>query len=344
MLRIVAIASLSALALAACSDSRAARDEIRVVGSSTVYPFTTAVAEQFNNARPDMKSPVIESTGTGAGIKQFCAGIGPQYPDMLNASRRLYRSEYDSCQANGVREILEIQVGIDGIALAESLNGPGLSFTLADIYRAVAANPGGKPNTARLWSEVNPAFPAIPIQVLGPPSTSGTRDAFVELILEPGCKAAVPEAEALEDSDEEAYNAMCTRMRNDSAYVDKGENDNLIVQNLVTNPNAVGIFGFSYLEENAGRLKGSALNGIEPTYETISSGAYPGARPLYLYVKKQHIRPIPGLQSFLDDYVAAWGPDGPLVRKGMIAAPREIRERSAEIVRRGIALDPAVLK
>jgi phosphate transport system substrate-binding protein len=330
------------LALAACGGGTT-RDQIKVVGSSTVYPFTTAVAEAFVNSRAGMKAPVIESTGTGPGMKLFCGGIGPQHPDIADASRRMKASEYATCKANGVGEIMEIQVGTDGIALAESNTGPRFQLTRRDVYLALAANPGGKPNTAKTWRDVNPALPAIPIQVYGPPSTSGTRDAFAELVMAPACEAESPAAKALKDSDADAFANLCTKLRDDGAYVDKGENDNLIVQNLSTNPNAVGIFGYSYLEENADSLHGVPLEGITPTYETIAGGSYPGARPLYIYVKKAHLKAVPGLKEFLNDYVAAWNPGGPLVKRGLIAAAPGVRARSAEIVAKGILLDPAQL-
>ncbi|URW76945.1 substrate-binding domain-containing protein [Sphingomonas donggukensis] len=333
----------SLLVLAACSGGGTTRDQIKVVGSSTVYPFTTAVAENFVNARPDMKAPVVESTGTGPGIKLFCAGIGPQHPDIVNASRRIKRSEYDACRANGVGPVMEVQFGTDGIALAESNAGPKLRLSRRDVYLALAANPLGKANAARLWSDVNPALPAIPIQTYGPPSTSGTRDAFAELVMVPACEALEPRMKAVKDSDPDAFAEHCTRLREDGAYVDKGENDNLIVQNLSTNPNAIGIFGYSYLEENAARLHGVPLDGVVPTYASIADGSYPGARPLYIYVKVAHLRAVPGLREFLADYVTMWGPGGPLVRRGLIAAGADVRARAAAVVARRTPLDPAGL-
>jgi phosphate transport system substrate-binding protein len=336
-------AMLTALALGACGTGSTTRDQIKVVGSSTVYPFTTAVAERFVTARAGMKPPVIESTGTGAGMKLFCAGIGPQHPDIANASRRMKASEYATCRKNGVADILEIQVGTDGVALAESNAGPRFQLTRRDVYLALAATPGGKPNRTRKWRDVNPALPDARIQVLGPPSTSGTRDAFGELVMIPGCEAVDPAAKVLKDSDPDAFAARCTRLRDDGAYVDKGENDNLIVQNLATNPSAVGIFGYSYLEENADRLHGIPLEGVVPTYATIASGAYPGARPLFLYVKKAHLRAVPGLREFLSDYAALWGPGGPLVKRGLIAGSAETRARSARIVADATPLDPREL-
>lgn len=342
MLGRLALLALSTLALASC-DSGSSR-EIRVVGSSTVYPFTTAVAEAFVNAKGGRKAPVIESIGTGAGINRFCEGVGSQFPDIANASRRMKRSEYDKCQKNNVGEIMEIIIGIDGIALAESNAGPKMALTKKDIYLAIGANPMGKPNTSKTWKDVNPSLPAIPIQVMGPPSTSGTRDAFVELILEPGCLEAMPAAKDLKGaSDPAQYDNACRRIRDDGPYVDKGENDNLIVQGLSQNPNALGLFGYSYLEENQGRVHGVRIEGVTPTYDTIASGKYPGARALYLYVKKRHLKAVAGLQDFLTLYASMWGPDGPLVKRGLIAAPQKLRDRQAEAIQLGIALNPAEL-
>lgn len=348
MTRFAAIAALAALALVACRDQAngggGTRDQITAVGSSTVYPFTTIAAERYLSADPDARAPVIESTGTGAGMKLFCAGVGAPYPDIENASRRMKKSEYESCVRNGVGQILEIQVGIDGIAFAEANRGPGFGLTPADIYRALAATPFGRPNAARTWRDVNPALPALPIQVYGPPSTSGTRDALAELILGKGCEQVDPAIKAVKDTDKDAYDARCLRVREDGSYIDAGENDNLIVQKLASNPNALGVFGYSYLEENAGSVKGVPLNGVTPTYDTIASGDYPGARPLFLYVKKAHLRAIPGLQKFLEVYSTLWGREGPLVKRGLIAAPAPILARSAAVVRTGAPLDPTELK
>jgi phosphate transport system substrate-binding protein len=333
--------AVPALALAACGGGTAR--EIRVVGSSTVFPFTTAVAEAFVNQDGSRRAPVVESIGTGAGIKSFCEGAGWQYPDIVNASRRIKKSEYDHCQAKGVGEILEIQIGVDGVALAESNNGPKLKLTKKQIYLALAANPHGKPNQSRLWSDVDPSLPAIPIQVMGPPSTSGTRDALAELILEPGCLAVSPEAKPLKDHDKGRFDNLCLRIRDDGPYVDKGENDNLIVQGLSQNPNAVGVFGYSYLQENADRLHGLPIDGVTPSYATIADASYPGARPLYLYVKKRHLRAVPGLSDFLALYTTMWGNDGRLVKRGLIAAPDTVRAHAAQVVAQRIPLDPAGL-
>ncbi|MET1755302.1 substrate-binding domain-containing protein [Novosphingobium sp. RD2P27] len=340
-----ALVAASSLALAACGGSGGSgggsRDYIRAVGSSTVYPFATAVAEEY--AKTGGKSPVVESTGTGAGIRLFCAGVGASHPDIANASRRIKQSEYELCQKNGVAEIVEVQVGIDGIAFAEAKGGPGMALTPADVYKAIAANPYGKPNTAKSWKDVNPALPDMPIVVYGPPSTSGTRDALAELILTPGCKAD-PATAALEKTDEDKFKAICTQVREDGAYVDAGENDNLIVQKISQNPRAVGIFGYSFLEANPDTLKGIPMSGVEPTYQTISDFSYPGARPLYLYVKKAHVGPIQGLAEYMGTWPKVWGSDGLLKNKGMVIAPEDVRSRNAEVVANMTPLDPSELK
>jgi phosphate transport system substrate-binding protein len=327
-----ALMAASVMLLAACHNqagTSGARDQIRAVGSSTVFPFATAVAELFVLANPGMKSPIIEQTGTGAGMKLFCAGLGAQYPDIEDASRRMKKSEFAQCAANGVTEIVEIQIGVDGLAFAESVRGPGLKLTPKLVYEALAADPYGKgPNKARLWSDVDPALPETRISVYGPPSTSGTRDSLAELIMTPGCNSD-PAMAALARSDESKHKALCTRIREDGAYVDAGESDNLIVQKLGDNPDAVGVFGFSYLDANRGTLKDVPINGIQATYDSVSDGSYPGARPLFIYVKKAHIQAVPGLQDYIATYVKNWGPGGPLTRRGMVPAPENVRAANA---------------
>lgn len=336
---------LASVALAACggSGSSGAREQIRAVGSSTVYPFSTAVAEAFIKSQTGFKSPIIESTGTGAGMKLFCAGVGVQHPDMENASRRIKKSEYVECVKNGVKDIVEIQVGIDGIAFAEAANGPGIALTPLDVYKALAETPFGKPNTTKTWKDVNPAFPALPITVYGPPKTSGTRDALAELILEKGCDTD-PAMKALKETNKDEHKKICTGVRTDGVYVEQGENDNLIVQKLASNPNVIGIFGFSFLEENMDKLKGIAMSGIAPTYATISDFSYPGARPLYIYIKAAHLKSIRGLKEFAAEYASAWGPDGYLKKRGMVVAPDAVRAQNAEIVKTMALLDPSTLK
>lgn len=324
------IMALCAVTVSACGDAGGAgdsRDSIRAVGSSTVYPFAKAVAENFARSNPDFRSPIIESTGTGGGMKLFCAGVGPDTPDITDASRRMKASEFEDCQANGVTEITEIQVGMDGIAFASAKGGITMSLTPELIYKALAANPYGEEQTAKTWSDVDASLPNEPILVYGPPSTSGTRDALKELILEAGCKAN-PDMEALKESDEDKYDQVCTEVRSDGAYVDQGEQDNLIVQKIESNPESVGIFGYSYLEENADKLQGLHINGVEPTYENIASFTYPGARPLFIYVKNAHLDAIPGLREFVGMWTEMWGKGGPLTEIGLVVNPDDVAEKS----------------
>lgn len=340
-----AIAALTALAFAlplgGCGARGGSRDFVRAVGSSTVYPFASAVAEQV--AKAGGRSPVIESTGTGAGMRLFCAGLGARHPDVEDASRRMTPAEYKTCVANGVTAVVEIEVGIDGIAFAEGRPGPGLKLTPTELYKALAARPFGQPNTTRRWSDVDPALPAIPILVYGPSSVSGTRDAFAELILTAGCKRD-PATAALKTSAPDRFKAVCERVREDGAYVEMGENPNLTVRKIAQNPRAIGIFGFSYLDENADRLTGIPIDGVTPTYDTIASFEYPGARPLYIYVKKQHLAAVHGLRDYVMEWTRAWGPAGYLKPKGLIVAPAEVRARSLAIAEAMTPLDAAALR
>lgn len=344
--KLFAALAVSAVALSACGGSGSgtsdSRDFVRIVGSSTVYPFSTAVAETVTKSA-GIKSPVIESTGTGAGMKLFCAGVGSQYPDIENASRRMKKSEYEDCAKNGVKDIVEIQVGLDGIAFAESQRGPGMKLEPVDVYKALAANPFGKPNTAKTWADVNPSLPAIPISVYGPPSTSGTRDALAELILTKGCDTD-PAMKALKDSDKDKHKDICTKIREDGAYIDGGENDNLLVQKIEANEKAIGIFGFSFLEENADQIKGIPMSGVVPTYQTVSDFSYPGARPLYIYVKAAHLKAIKGIKEFVTEFSTAWGPDGYLKKKGMVVSPEDVRKANAEIASSMKLMDASQLK
>jgi phosphate transport system substrate-binding protein len=336
-------AAATATLLAACGTQSSSRDQIRAVGSSTVYPFAKAISDSLAKSNTEIKSPIIESTGTGAGMKLFCAGVGVQHPDIVNASRRMKKSEFEDCQKNGVKDIIEVQVGLDGIAFGEAKEGPGVPLTLVDVYKALAANPFGKPNTAKTWADVNPALPAIPILVYGPPSTSGTRDALKELVLMKGCDSD-PAMKALKDSNKEQHEKICTEVRNDGAYVDAGENDNLIVQKLEANPKALGVFGFSYLEENADKLKGSPMNGVNPTYQAIADFSYPGARPLYIYVKAAHVSAIKGLKEFLGEWAKNWSKGGLLARQGMVVAPDDVQAANAKVVSDLTVMDASSLK
>jgi phosphate transport system substrate-binding protein len=342
---LILTATVAATALlSACGGSQnSSRDQIRAVGSSTVYPFAKVVADSLAKSNAAFKSPIIESTGTGAGMKLFCGGVGAQHPDIENASRRMKKSEYDECAKNGVDKVIEIQVGLDGIAFAEAKGGPGLALTPADVYKALAANPFGKPNTAKTWKDVNPAYPDEPILVYGPPSTSGTRDALKELILTKGCESD-PAMKALKDSNKEQHDKFCGEVRSDGAYVDSGENDNLIVQKLEANPKAIGVFGFSYLEENSDKLKGLTMGGVTPTYASIADFSYPGARPLFIYVKAAHLSAIKGLKEFIAEWAKSWGKGGVLAKAGMVVSPDAVQAKSATIASQLTLLDPAQLK
>jgi phosphate transport system substrate-binding protein len=308
-----------------------ARDQMRVVGSSTVYPFAKAVAERVAQANPKLKAPIIESTGTGGGFKLFCAGIGERFPDLSNASRRIKASEAKQCAANGVTSVTEIQIGVDGLALATAKGTPIGSLTQRDVYMAIAKAPFGKPNKAKTWKDVNPKLPAIAIRVYGPPPTSGTRDSLHELMLIPGCNTDKSMAD-LKKTDESRYAAICTGIREDGAYVEAGENDNLIVQKLAANPNTLGFFGYSFLEENLSKLKGVSINGVRPTYDSIATFQYPGARPMFIYVKNAHVNAVPAIRAFMTEFTkeTTIGPKGYLKQVGLVASPTAVRASSRQ--------------
>ncbi len=328
--------ALSSLLALGNADAQSARDYISIVGSSTVYPFATVVAEQFGKTT-DFKTPKVESTGSGGGLKLFCSGVGVEHPDITNASRRIKKSEYDACHANGVNEIVEVKIGYDGIALANSKKAAPMALTLRDVFlglaKEVPAADGSKklvPNPYKTWKEVNPDLPDTAIEVLGPPPTSGTRDAFVELAMEGGCKS-FDWIKAIKQEDKKAYKRICHTIREDGAYVEAGENDNLIVQKLEANPDAVGIFGFSFLDQNRDQIQGSTVNGIKAEFETIADGSYPISRPLYFYVKKAHVGTIPGIEVYLAEFTSekAWGDEGYLTDRGLIPMPEEERAKFA---------------
>ncbi len=343
---LTACVATTALALSACQDQAAsgggARDYISAVGSSTVYPFATAAGEKFAEATGN-KVPKIDSTGTGGGFERFCQGVGGDTPDIANASRRIKKKEFDSCAANGVKDIVEIQIGIDGIALGEAARGPGFKLTEEDVYKALAANPYGKPNTAKTWKDVNPALPAVGISVFGPPSTSGTYDAFKELIMGKGCDAD-PAMKALKDSDKEKHEAVCTGLRGAPFYVEQGENDNLIISKLDKNPSSLGIFGFSYLDANKDKIKAVPVQGVSPTYATIADGSYPGSRPLFIYVKKAHVGVIPGLADYVAEILKGAAEGGYLAPKGLIVSPKAVADAANAAAKAMTPLDGSVLK
>ncbi len=334
-LRMMICASTLALTVAAPA---LAREQINIVGSSTVFPFSTAVAERFGKST-DFPTPVVESTGSGGGLKLFCAGVGLDTPDITNASRRIKASEVALCAENGVDEIVEAKIGFDGIVLANSVEAEQMELTLRDIFLALAkdipnADGTTQPNPYMTWDQVNASLPAIKIEVLGPPPTSGTRDAFAELAMEGGCKT-FDWVKALKSSDKSAYKTLCHTVREDGGYIEAGENDNLIVQKLAANADALGIFGYSFLEQNSDVVQGSLVNGVAPEFEEIASGNYPIARSLYFYVKSAHVGQVPGLEEFLQEFTAedTWGDDGYLADKGLIPLPEDERSEIGQSVR-----------
>ena len=316
----------------AFSTQSIARDQIKIVGSSTVYPFATVVAERFGKTS-GFKTPVIESTGSGGGLKLFCKGLGTEHPDITNASRRIKSNEVKKCSSNGVTDITEIKVGFDGIAIANSKEGPTLELTLKDIYLALAkdvpADANGdtvKPNPYKTWNEVNPALPNAPILVIGPPPTSGTRDAFNELAIERGCKKFAGR-KALKKQDKKLYKKQCRSVREDGPYVEAGENDNLIIEKLAADPGALGVFGYSFLDQNRDKVKAAKVDGVFPEFEAISSGKYPVSRSLFFYIKNAHAAVIPGIKEYVSEFTGpkAIGPDGYLISKGLIPLSDEDR-------------------
>ncbi|MBM3481679.1 MAG: PstS family phosphate ABC transporter substrate-binding protein [Alphaproteobacteria bacterium] len=339
------IAALAIVAATALAGSAEARDEIRIVGSSTVFPFATAVAEEFGKGG-SFKTPVVESTGTGGGLKLFCESVGVDSPDVANASRRIKKSEIEACAKGGILEIHEVKVGFDGIVIAHAKDSKPAGFTLAAIWQALAKDVlvDGKivPNPYKKWSEIDSSLPDTKIEVIGPPPTSGTRDAFNELAMEGGCKT-FSEAEALKKEDEKKYKALCQTVREDGAYIEAGENDNLIVQKIEANKDAYGVFGYSFLDQNRDKLVSTPIDGVEPTYDDISSGKYPISRTLYFYVKKPHVGVIPGLKEYVELWTqdSTFGPEGFLSDKGLIALPDEQREtqRAASGAMENLKLD-----
>jgi phosphate transport system substrate-binding protein len=329
------------VAVAGGASAQSARDYISIVGSSTVYPFATVVAEQFGKTTK-YKTPKIESTGSGGGLKLFCAGVGVEHPDITNASRAIKKSEYEMCQKNGVEGIVEVKIGYDGIALANAKSAPQLTLSLRDVFLALAKEvpdpKGGEklvPNPYTTWKEVNSSLPDYKIEVLGPPPTSGTRDAFAELAMEGGCKT-FDFIKAMKKADKKAYKAVCHTVREDGGYVEAGENDNLIVQKLTANPKALGIFGFSFLDQNRDKVQGSRIDGVPPTFDSIADGSYPVSRPLFFYVKVAHAGVIPGMKQYLGEFTSekAFGEDGYLSDRGLIPMPESERDKYRQAARK----------
>lgn len=311
--------STAAVAIAAfgIAGNASARDQIKVVGSSTVFPFSTAVAETFGKIT-EFKTPVVESTGSGGGLKLFCSGVGTEHPDITNASRRMKAKEFKLCNENGVTDIVESVVGFDGIVVANARGGAEFNGLTREILFKALAKGQGEP---QMWSDIDPSLPAVKIEVLGPPPSSGTRDAFEELAIQKGCQQAGLEKDVCKNAE----------MRDDGAYVDAGENDNLIVSKLTANPDAIGVFGFSFLDQNADKIKGATIGGVEPTFENIASGEYPVSRSMYFYIKKAHVGVVPGIAEYAAEFVSdrASGDEGYLTDKGLIPLPTDAHEENA---------------
>lgn len=310
------------------------RNQIRIVGSSTVFPFATAVAENFGRTT-QYPAPIVESTGSGGGLKLFCQGVGVQHPDITNASRRIKPSEYELCKQNGVDKITEVQIGNDGIVLASARNAKPIDVTREQLWQALAkqvpVDGELQDNPYTNWSDIDSSLPDKEIKVYGPPPTSGTRDAFVELVMEKGCE----NFETVQKLDEEKKKQVCAQMREDGHFIEAGENDNLIVQRLQNEPEALGIFGFSFLDQNQDKIQGNAIEGVEPTFESIASGDYPVSRSLFFYVKNDHVGVIPGMEEYIAEFTSprAWGPNGYLAEKGLIPLEEQKREAMAQQAR-----------
>ena len=326
----MALSAMLGLSMAlAFTTGAAAREQILIVGSSTVFPFSTTVAERFGR-RTSFKTPVVESTGSGGGLKLFCQGVGDRTPDITNASRRIKSSEVELCASNGVAEIVEVQIGFDGIVLANSKKAARVELTLEQIFLALAKEVpvDGKlvPNPFENWSDVDPSLPNRRIEVLGPPPTSGTRDAFVEVAMEGGAKK-IAMLKALKKENKQEFKRVAHSIREDGAYIEAGENDNLIIQKLEANPTAIGIFGFSFLDQNEDKIQGTIVEGAAPTFDNIADGQYAISRSLYFYLKKAHVGKVPGLQEFVSEFTSedASGEEGYLADKGLIPLPDDAR-------------------
>jgi phosphate transport system substrate-binding protein len=342
---VAAGALLSAALLPHGQDAQAqSRNQIRIVGSSTVFPFSTAVAENFGRST-EYPAPIVESTGSGGGLQLFCQGVGVQYPDITNASRRMEPGEYELCEKNGVDKITEVQIGNDGIVLANARDATSIDVSREELWQALAkkvpVDGELQDNPYTNWSDIDSSLPDQEIKVYGPPPTSGTRDAFVELVMEKGCE----NFEAVQKLDEEEKKQVCGQIREDGRFIEVGENDNLVVQRLQNEPNALGIFGFSFLSQNRDKVKGNAIEGVEPTFESIASGDYPVSRSLYFYVKNDHVGVIPGMKEYIKEFTSprTWGPNGYLAGKGLIPLQEQKRQEMAQQARNLEQLEMASL-
>lgn len=358
-LSVLACVSASVLALSVSNGAEAqSRDSIRIVGSSTVFPFTTATSENFG-ATSGFRTPVVESTGTGGGMNLFCAGVGMRHPDITGASRRMLPSEFELCRRNGVREITEIPIGYDGIVITRAAGTPSVDFQRRDLFLALAStipmpvDEAGEPvfsasgqvlagrdfndvagyscsafipNPHRRWSDVSNDLPSDRIEVIGPPPTSGTRDSLIELAIQPGARS-IDCLDALRASDRSRFEEITSRLREDGPWIDGGENDNVIVQTVANSGTAFGVFGYSYLEQNTDRLRAASIEGVEPEYDDISEGVYPVARSMYVYIKNQHVAAVPGISEWVEELTSedAFGPFGYLADRGLVALPESRR-------------------
>ena len=331
-------AGIASLAACGGGEEDTGPEAILVVGSSTVYPFAQKVGEDYVAANEGAVAPVINSTGTGEGVEEFCAGVGPDTADILNASRRMTQREFNLCGTNGVSDIIEIKVGLDGIVFVSAVDeGIDMNLSAAAVYKALAANPFGEEQTATNWSDVDSSLPGEPILVYGPPSSSGTRDALLDIIMTPACRTNGAMA-ALEESDPQAFERNCHALRGDEAYLDQGEQDDLIVRKVANNPRAVGIFGYSYLEENTDSVKGLTVNGVAPSEESIADGSYPASRALYIYVKKAHLDVTPGLGDYLGQWASSWAAGGPLAAIGLVPMTEDDQAASAAAISDGTVM------
>lgn len=340
-----ASAFIAAIMLAACNQAAQVQERTHILaaGSSTVYPFTSAVAERFHAANGQFPAPVIQATGTGPGFSAFCAGVGGTHPDVVNASRRIRPAEMAECRAHGVANITELMIGMDGIVLVQSPAAPPIRLSRRQLYEALAANPYGEPNTRRKWRELDSSLPDIPILVYGPPAGDGTRDSFVEMVMIPGCESNAA-MRRLRESDEARFNQVCTTIRGDGAYAASGEDDQRTATQLIVNPGAIGIFGYSYLEHEGDRLRGIALDGVAPSAATITSGRYAGARPLFVYVKADQADRVPGLRQFVAEYARAIGPGSYLAQHGLVPATEPARAQTAQAAAALTPLDAGSLR
>lgn len=340
---LLALAAMAALSGCGDSPQDAAAKAISVVGSSTVYPFAKQVAEDFVTANAGVAPPQVASSGTADGIKAFCAGTGATTPDIVNASRRMTRAEFADCAAHGVNEVIEIEIGLDGIVFASATDrGIDIKLTRDNVYRAISQKPFGREQTAKTWADVDPSLPATPIVVYGPPESSGTREALLNLVVQPGCRQNSAMA-SFEKSDPERFARDCHALRTDSGYSSQGEQDDLIVRRVASNPEAIAIVGYSYLLKNTTSIKPLALDGVLPTPATIADGSYETSRPLYIYVKKANLSVTPGLDTFLAQWAKSWGDNGPLAKIGLVPLPADRQAKAAAAIQNQTALTVAAL-